>query len=831
MVVLFVVSASFAAPALAQSSAAHEQFLFAYKLLQRDETDLAADAFDDYLGNFPQDEKRGDGLYYRALLHRQAGENREAAERLKDVPATQIVPGYAVELLRGQVLTDLGEHEQALAALERIDGDDLEPAVRTSWRYLRGRAYRGAGNLPAAQEQFTAAAEADSPLRAKAMIDLARVQVLRDHEDEALETLRQAIDVARGDDAAEAARLAGDLSDRQGEHTQAAQYYDRVIAGHQDSSHFGPAVVGALWAHHAAGRYRMVIETFNELHDLLPAEQRVTARYLAGAAYHELGDHEAAARWLEQVAYGAGRHDHLEPALFRLAVSQQRLGKTDELRRAVDALREQFPESPRLVDAAYLLAVVEAEAGEVARGAARLTELIDQGPEHPYHRPAILRRARLLEAHDQPGPAADDFGRFVQASWEADDDSETVQQAALRWIDLLHRLNRHEQAEAAAAKLLEREGIAATTEQEALYRRALAQVRLGQAEPALASLDRLAERHPLHAFASPARYYRGLLLTSLGRADEATEALRAAADDDELARPLRANALRLVSLSEREQGEPEQARRTLKRLEQIVGRDRLNERERLWLGRDAVDHGEPQDALAYLAPLLPADDTGEAPAGSSPEVRAEAAYLAGRAHRRLGQADRAIHLLGYVVAMGRGHDQQARLERARALADAGRLDAAINEYAGVTRASDTDLTVQALYEVAMVHRRLAEQRRRRDDQAGVAEANDHARRNLKRITLLYAFKELDPLPQLAHLELAEIAREAGDTDAAAGELNELLEKYSDGPPARLARALLAHDEGRSDDARRLLEELRNTGDALDVRLADRIEHWRTRIGG
>ncbi|MEX0744547.1 MAG: hypothetical protein WD118_03000, partial [Phycisphaeraceae bacterium] len=85
-------------PALAQGGAAHEQFLFAYKLLQRGEDRLAADAFDDYLGNFPQDEKRGDGLYYRALLHRRAGENQPAVDLLDDVPATQIVPGYAVDL-------------------------------------------------------------------------------------------------------------------------------------------------------------------------------------------------------------------------------------------------------------------------------------------------------------------------------------------------------------------------------------------------------------------------------------------------------------------------------------------------------------------------------------------------------------------------------------------------------------------------------------------------------------------------------------------------------------------------------------------------------------
>ena len=58
----------FAAPAAAQSDAAHQQFLFAYKLLQRGDDRLAAAGFDEYLGDFPQDDKRGDAHSARNVL-------------------------------------------------------------------------------------------------------------------------------------------------------------------------------------------------------------------------------------------------------------------------------------------------------------------------------------------------------------------------------------------------------------------------------------------------------------------------------------------------------------------------------------------------------------------------------------------------------------------------------------------------------------------------------------------------------------------------------------------------------------------------------------------
>ncbi|MEO0477189.1 MAG: tetratricopeptide repeat protein, partial [Planctomycetota bacterium] len=135
--------------ALAQSDAEHQQFLFAYKLLQRGETVDAAAEFDEYLGKFPNGEKFGDAQYYRALLFRKAGQNDKAADLLKSAKDPTIVPAYAVKLLHGQVLSDQGKFKEALGPLEQIKADELDDKVAVSALYLKGLAYRGAENMEA----------------------------------------------------------------------------------------------------------------------------------------------------------------------------------------------------------------------------------------------------------------------------------------------------------------------------------------------------------------------------------------------------------------------------------------------------------------------------------------------------------------------------------------------------------------------------------------------------------------------------------------------------------------------------------------------------------
>ena len=354
---------------LAQNDPAHGQFLFAYKLLQRGDNELAADAFEDYLSRFPDDAKRGDAMYYRALLHRRAGENEQAAttlsrlDRLGPPPEGALVPDYARKLLQGQVLVDLARYDEALRPLETLRVDTLPAEVASSANYLKGVAYRGAGNLDAAATAFNNAASADTPVRGRAQLELARARVLQGQSDAALAALNEAMQNKDPAVAADAARMAGDVAYAAGDHAAATAAYLRVIRDYASTRNYRPAVLGLLWTNFAADDFRGTLTTYDRYAEVL--ERDPTAAYLAGSAHQQLGQHEWADRLLGQSIESnlPPSPEVREKALYKRAVSLFELGQFQKMQAALNELVRDFPESALRVDAAYLLAAADAKAG------------------------------------------------------------------------------------------------------------------------------------------------------------------------------------------------------------------------------------------------------------------------------------------------------------------------------------------------------------------------------------------------------------------------------------------------------------------------------------
>jgi predicted negative regulator of RcsB-dependent stress response len=256
-------------------------------------------------------------------------------------------------------------------------------------------------------------------------------------------------------------------------------------------------------------------------------------------------------------------------------------------------------------------------------------------------------------------------------------------------------------------------------------------------------------------------------------------------------------------------------RETLLRLESLAGVEQLTDAELLWLSRHLFDRGDANGALRYVQPLV------EGRPNATAAARAEALFLAGRALRAKGELDAAEQALGQVIAMGAGFDLDARLELAKVVADRGNLEQAMAELSGLISSEVSEIAAESLYTAAMIQRRIAAQHRRTENHAGVVEANNEARKLLKRLVLLYPFEQVEPLPQLSYLELAEIEAELNELDAAAQELRELVAKYPDGAYATYAKAVLAADEKHYGDAVALLKTLQ--AKPQDPRLSARIE--------
>ena len=807
-----------AIPGVARADdAARQQFIFAYKLLQQGEDNLSADAFDQYLGNFPHAQLHADGLYFRALLYHRAGKDEQAEKLLAKADKPKFVPGYAIKLLRGQVLTDLKKYDDAVKVLETIDPEGLKPAVGQALWYLKGLAYRGAGNLQAAATSLAKAGEGKTPTAGGALLDLARVQVAMKSKSKAINTLSRAVKFDGV--AAEAARLAGDLCYDEGNYEKSITFYKQVISDHQSSMDFQPAVLGVLWSHYSAGRYEAAIDAYERYRKMLTGGNATTAAYLAGSSQKALAHNKQAEPLLRQAADGAAPQDRgtQAKALYKLAQCQMAMENYNAIEKTVAQLRQRFPTSPVTVDAAFLQARADAAQGDVAAGAAILTRLINQGKDTPYYADAVRARARLYADHSELKAAASDFETYVSLKQIKTSDR---QEARLRLVDLDYRLKRFDKAAAQANTLLAGKKLDPAVAQEGLYREAMALIKLGKTKQALATLQTLDETYPLNTHHADSVYYRGLLQMSLNQTHAGEALLQQAADEASLGQALRLNALGLIATQRMDDDNEQAAGKALEQMLKLGGPSALSNGRMLILAKTRIVRGDAQGALALAKTVV--NNRGSA----TVKQQAYGLYLMGEAQRALGNTDAAVKSFRHVIAIGQGHELEASLSLAKALAAAGKNDAAINELDGLVNVASDKIASAALFEQAKIYRKLASQHRRASEMKEAKQAETSARKQLSRLVLLYSVHKLAPLPEQARVVLAEVDRQLDLKDAAARQWKALIDDYADSPYATYARAEQSNDPG---ERKALLGKL--TGQKLDAFLTARVNSALNGMGG
>ncbi len=814
--------------AQAQNSAAHQQFVFAYRLLQRQEYQLSAQAFDEYLARYPEDEKRGDALYYRALLCRNTGQNQQAIQYLEQNVAPMHVPDHAVLLLKGQVYTDLNQHEKAVQSLESIDLQNLDSDTKASIFYLRGKGYRGLNNLPAAATQLKEVIKFDSSLKAQAMLDLARIQVLMKLPADALATLKKCLTLNNPQVSAEAGRLAGDLAFELKMYDQASEYYNVVMTQYTSSQHLGPAITGMLWSLYEQKQYGQVLAAFDQYKKHLSNQDRVTGWYLAGASYQSMGDHNKAVALFGAILAAASGSDLEDKVLYRLASSQYQIGQFGGMTQTIAKLRKAFPDSSRLADAGYLLAMAAIKQGDNNLAAARLTAIIDSGQRHPFYTQALLQRARLYESINQFEHAVTDYETYAAVYPSAENQvklgDDTVAQAMIRLVDLNYQISRFEAADQAAAKLLEIDGLDPLVEAEGYYRRGLALIQLKQFDKAIATLSALLDKYPQNHYRADSIYYRGLLNLTIKKTDLALADFKEAAAAQTLAKPLKVNALRFASLLQRQDKKDDQAAATLVELEKLVGITGLNIRELIWIGEYCTKRNQPDLAMKYLKPILDGNLT------ASRSELSKALMLGAQALRAQNKLDQAIDAFREVVAMSVGHGYEARIQLAKTLAMAGQHQMALDEYQSLISAEQTAIACQALYESGELHRQLVQVRLRESDAAGATAEREAAMMSFKRLVLLYSFPEVSPLPELANIQLAELAIEMENVDEAKATLQEMVEAYPDSVYGTYATARLSMLKDQKIAATSLFKKIREQ-ENVDPRLLTRIDNQLKVLGG
>ncbi len=804
---------------------ADRQFVFAYRLLQQGDNKLAAEAFDDFLDSFPRDQRLGDARYYRAMLAKRLGDLNTAANQLQQIQDTTMVPSHAVALLRGQVAYDQNQPEVALQALEGIQLDPLEPAIRAAVLTLRGLAYRAAGNPTGAEASLSKAVTIESAMQPRALLNLGRVQAQLGKTQPAVTSLGRAIQTGQPAIAAEAARLAGDITYESGNYEQAGSFYRQVIANYQSSRHFGPSVVGLLWSHWQAGEYEPLLTAFTKYQNALSGKSAIEAAYLAGSAEQALGRHEPAAARLEAIIPASQQVGLADKVLYKAARSRFALGQSDRAKQLLSQL-EQIEGSALAADGQFMLAVAEASEGDPAAGAAKLSSIVRAGPDHPYYAQALFQRARLYEMSGSTEAAAADYKNYRDLLINHDQPAGTGQDSApavtLRLVDLYDRLGDLAAADQAARWLLEQSDLPPAIEQEALLRHGLVLIKQKQVDQALARFKTLAAGHPQAPLTPTANYYRGLLLMSQKKPGEAVAVLKQAVAVDALAPDQQVAALRLIALHAMQADNTAETLAALNQIEQIGGQGTLQPNERLWLARHQLDapDGDARTALRYLAPLVKEDH------GASAAQHAEAVFRAGVALRQLGQTDGALEAFSRTVALGQGWDLPARLATAETLAGQGQLDTALQQYNSLANVSDSQTAAEAVFMAGRMHKAIAEKARLASDNAAYERSISEARSMFKRVTLLFADPSFSPLPQQAHLELIQIDIAQDQRQAALKTAADLISKYGKEPAGDLGRAYEAYLQNKSKQARFYLDKLRDEG-----KLSDDLQPYAQHLNG
>ncbi|MFK7788572.1 MAG: tetratricopeptide repeat protein, partial [Phycisphaeraceae bacterium] len=770
--------------------------------------------FDEYLGKFPNGAKLGDAQYYRALLFRKAGQNAKASTLLDAATEPTIVPAYAVKLLHGQVLSDQGKFKEALVPLEKIKTEDLDDKIAVSALYLKGLAYRGAENMGAAAAALADAAQLDTPMKARALLDLAKVRALMKDNVKALAALERCLKIEDNAITPEAARFAGDLSYNAGDFGKAITYYNTVAARYQSSPHFAPAVVGLLWAQFADKRYDDLRKTFDNAIDALPVSDRLPAYYLAGSAYQEKGQHEKAAQLLRQVSGGSGSLPIQEKVLYKLALSQFELKQYDTMGDTIASLKRRFPQTKLAVDVAFLQATADAKAGQVEQGAARLSQFIERGKASPYYQQALLRRAHLYETNGEIEPAANDYQTYLGT---VEKSSATTLQAGFRLMELLVALGKHQQVIDLASSVLQLTDTKLRTpevEQEALYRLAVAQRYSGDLDKALATHSRLTREHPINPYRAESVLEQGLIRMTQGDSDRGIPLLLDAVERDGLAKPSKVSALRIVAQHDADNGKIGRSFDTRMAMQTLGGPEVFSDDERLWLGETLINRRDPGAALKYLAAI-----TGE----SSKE---RAMLLQGRAQRLAGEHDAAAETLNEVRAISERFGTEAWLELAINYRDMGKPNEALVELVPLQNPDRGHrIASRALYEAGVIHQRLYMSNKTTSPDKAAAHAKD-AREAFKKLWLLYPDRKGEDQAKRAYLALAELQQASGSAAEEVKTLEELATTHGESPYATYAKAVLAIRANKMERAdsylRQTIDQAKSAGDGDLQRRADEL---------
>lgn len=768
--------------------------------MQRDEAELAIEAFNEYISTHAKDRRVGDAHYYLALLHRQRGDGAAANNHINKVSNPTYVTPEALHLMSGQLKLEIGDVNAAVAALQKVDSKKLPDAdTQATWAYLLGVAYRGVGQQRLAADHFDIASEADSPVRGLALMELGKTRLALDQPPAALEALAFAIEVGLGTEhLAEARTLAAGLAYEEGQFGLATDLYTQLIDYHASIPNtpvYTAAPMGLLRSLYAAEADDQLVKRYAQLAGRLGDADLGEAMYLA-AAGHVRQEQFKDALAILAAYYKRYRAGHpLSDEVFYLYAICFYQTDLDGFEKWFAEAQSSLGDSPHRYELLYLRAQTAVKRAKIKDAIAHLAPLINETP-NAFARRSLLQRAALREQVGDTQSAEIDFANY--AALYGDDPQ--AASAGRRAIDLAFTAGRFDRVAQLASPWLGRSSLTPEVAAPVRFKFAVALIKLDRSAEALAQFEGLLTLPLSPSIESLTHYYRGLLLAT--RAQESTPADGAdstaapiaalqKALEGELEDTYHVHALALVARLHRMAERDDQARAAYLALRQEQPLNDFGPLTLLWVGRELQHDRRYPEALSWLLGMVDRQDTPEA-------AVSEGLFLIAQSQQALDQIDEAIESYTRLIAHSRGYGDQGRLGLAQVLAAASRIDEALDEYEGLINIEASRIAATAALESGLLYL----ERARRLEQAGdkaAAETFKFARKRLELVRIVYDVPQLRLLSGHAMVVLAALDADAGAATKAKKTIAHVLADPQKSPWHDIARAERLALEGHRAD--------------------------------
>lgn len=648
--------------------------------------------------------------FRRADIYLEGGKPGIAATMYRELLAQSPAADIAAPALffLAEALIQSGQPEEALAPLERIRADYADST------YL---AYA----LLKIGELRTAAAAGTPP------------------DDATLALLQTALERAPSDRVAAEARFQlASAYDARGDFARSAETYRTLLERHPQDTRVPLARLRGAWAAHNAGLHADALRMVDGVIDDTPQTERDDWLYLKANSERQLLQHEAALRTYDTLLARHPQARLAAAALYEKAMTLYRLARYTE---AVEAARAVAQTPQNRKDLYWLIAEASAALNLDNDAIQYYRLIVTEFPDSDVAADATYRLAYRLQTRGDLGEA----GRFYQQLADSGPTNRLAPQARFAAGLCLAQADRHAEAVQQWTRLVEEHRDDARVE-EALYRKALSEVRLGRPEEARKSLRALRATAPTSPFTADAHFWLGTLARDAGQATDAEAEFQALLRADPRPELARETQLQLALILH-QRGAFDDAAALLEPLVADAAGNRLTPSLLQWLAEHALTRTQPAPAAAAAEALIHVSTNdagrqigwvllGRARADEQREADAVQAYeraLALQVRTPYG-ADAALRLGDLKLAAGELEAADGRFEaaaaaatgeaqgglRARAYAGLGRVAKARGDHAGAARYflsvgllyNDEELVPESLYEAALALQQTNQPRER-----------------------------------------------------------------------------------------------------------------------